>query len=140
LFPLLRVVRSLVLHTFKSVNSLEGVIALFVFKLLGLVGVGVGLGVATGVGVGLGVATGVGVGLGVATGFDLVARAPFFQVSFLPLLMHVYFLPAKVDICPAFLQFPPILMAAVAFNGAIRAKTKVKESRILFMGRVSRFF
>jgi hypothetical protein len=52
----------------------------------------------------------------------------------------MYFLPAKFDICPAFLQLPPTLMAAVASNGAIRAKTKVRESRILFMDRVLRFF
>jgi hypothetical protein len=112
------------LHTFKLVNSFDEVMALFVFKSLGGAGVGVG----------------VGVGVGINTGLDLVAADPIFQRSFLPLLVHMYFLPAKFDICPAFLQFPPTLMAAVASNGAMRAKTTARESKILFMDRVSRFF
>jgi hypothetical protein len=112
------------LHTVKLVKSFAEVIALFVFKSFGGVAVG----------------EGEGVGVGITTGLDLVAVDPSFQRSFLPLLVHMYFLPAKFDICPAFLQLPPTLMAAVASNGAIRAKTKVRESRILFMDRVSRFF
>jgi hypothetical protein len=108
------------LHTFKLVNSFDEVMALFVFKSLG--------------------GAGVGVGVGITTGLDLVAVDPIFQRSFLPLLVHMYFLPAKFDICPAFLQFPPTLMAAVASNGAMRAKTTARESKILFMDRVSRFF
>ena len=128
MLPLLRVVRSLVLHTFKLVNSFDEVMALFVFKSLGGAGAGAGVGV------------GVGVGVGITTGLDLVAADPIFQRSFLPLLVHMYFLPAKFDICPAFLQFPPTLMAAVASNGAMRAKTTARESKILFMDRVSRFF
>jgi hypothetical protein len=120
------------LHTVKLVKSFAEVIALFVFKSFGGVAVGEGEGVGEGVGV--------GVGVGITTGLDLVAVDPSFQRSFLPLLVHMYFLPAKFDICPAFLQLPPTLMAAVASNGAIRAKTKVRESRILFMDRVSRFF
>ena len=126
MLPLLRVVRSLVLHTFKLVNSFAEVMALFVFKSLGGAGAGVG--------------AGVGAGAGITTGLDLVAADPIFQRSFLPLLVHMYFLPAKFDICPAFLQLPPTLMAAVASNGAMRAKTTAKESKILFMDRVSRFF
>jgi hypothetical protein len=120
------------LHTFKLVNSFDEVMALFVFKSLGGVGVGVGVGAGAG--------AGAGVGVGITTGLDLVAADPIFQRSFLPLLVHMYFLPAKFDICPAFLQFPPTLMAAVASNGAMRAKTTARESKILFMDRVSRFF
>jgi hypothetical protein len=111
------------LHTVKLVKSFAEVIALFVFKSFGGVAVGEGEGV------------GEGVGVGITTGLDLVAVDPSFQRSFLPLLVHMYFLPAKFDICPAFLQLPPTLMAAVASNGAMRAKTNPRESRILFMGR-----
>jgi hypothetical protein len=114
------------LHTVKLVKSFAEVIVLFVFKSFGGVAVGEG--------------EGVGEGVGVITGLDLVAADPIFQRSFLPLLVHMYFLPAKFDICPAFLQLPPTLMAAVASNGAIRAKTTARESKILFMDRVSRFF
>ena len=55
LFPALRVDKSLVLHIAKSVNSLDLVMALFVLRLLGLVGVGVGVGVGAGAEVGVGV-------------------------------------------------------------------------------------
>jgi len=81
------------------------------------------------------VGVGVGVGVGVTTGIGVVAAGFTFQTSFLPLLLHVYFLPPKVDVCPAFLQTPPTLIAAVASIGAMRAKTNPRESRILFMGR-----
>jgi hypothetical protein len=85
-----------------------------------------------GVGVGVGVATGVGVGFGLTT------TTPLFQTSFLPLFTHVYFLPATVEVCPAFLQLAPALIAAFAFNGATRAKIRTIESRYFFIGEVSR--
>jgi len=98
-------------------------------KLLGLVGVGVGVGVGDGVGLG------VGDGVGVGVGFGLVAGDASFQISFLPLLVHMYFLPAEEDFCPAFLQLPPAFTAAVASMGAMRVKTTARANRILFIGR-----
>jgi hypothetical protein len=114
--------------------------ALLEIKLLGLVGVGDGVGVGDDVGVGVGVGDGVGDGVGVATGFGLVVVDATFQTSFLPLLVHTYFLPAEEEICPAFLQLPPTFIAAVASMGAMSEKTTVRESRILFMGRVLGLF
>ena len=136
MFPLLRVDTSFVLHTLTFVNSPNGVIALLEIKLLGLVGVGVVVGVVVGDGVGLGV----GIGVGVGVGFGLAVGDATFQISFLPLLVHTYFLPAEEEICPAFLQLPPAFIAAVASMGAMSEKTTVRESRILFMGRVLGLF
>ena len=139
--PLLRVDTSFVLHTLTFVNSPNGVIAPLEIKLLGLVGVGVGDGVGDGVGlvvgdgVGLVVGDGVGDGVGVGVGFGLVAGDASFQISFLPLLVHTYFLPPEEDICPAFLQLPPAFTAAVASMGATRVKTIARANRILFIGR-----
>jgi hypothetical protein len=50
----------------------------------------------------------------------------------------VYFLPATVEVFPAFLQLAPALIAADAFNGATRANTRVSASKLFFMGKVSR--
>ena len=133
MFPLLRVDTSFVLHTLTFVNSPNGVIAPLEIKLLGLVGVGVGDGV--GDGVGLVVGDGVGDGVGVGVGFGLVAGDASFQISFLPLLVHTYFLPPEEDICPAFLQLPPAFTAAIASMGATRVKTIARANRILFIGR-----
>ena len=144
MFPLLRVETSFVLHTLTFVNSPNGVIALLEIKLLGLVGVGVVVGVVVGDGVGDGdgdgVGLGVGIGVGVGVGFGLAVGDATFQISFLPLLVHTYFLPAEEEICPAFLQLPPAFIAAVASMGAMSEKTTVRESRILFMGRVLGLF
>ena len=129
MFPLLRVDTSFVLHTLTFVNSPNGVIAPLEIKLLGLVGVGVGDGVGDGVGLV------VGDGVGVGVGFGLVAGDASFQISFLPLLVHTYFLPPEEDICPAFLQLPPAFTAAVASMGATRVKTIARANRILFIGR-----
>jgi hypothetical protein len=60
------------------------------------VGVGVDVGVTVGVGVGVGEGDGVGVGVGVGVGegIGFTTATPLFHKSFLPLLIHVYFLPA----------------------------------------------
>jgi hypothetical protein len=50
----------------------------------------------------------------------------------------VNFLPATVDVSPAFLQLAPAFTAACALSGAIKVKTRVSESRIFFMDKVSR--
>lgn len=80
----------------------------------GVVGVGSGVGVNVGVGSGVGVNVGigegstggfaqpvvtvavqtVGVGVGVTVGVGLTIATPLFHTIFLPLLMHVNFLPA----------------------------------------------
>ena len=88
-------------------------------------------------GVGVGVGIGVGVGFGVTAGVGLVIETPLFQTSFLPLFTHVNFLPAKLEVCPAFLQLAPALIAAVAFSGATKAKTRTRASKIFFTGKVS---
>ncbi len=80
----------------------------------------------------------VGVGVGVTTGVGLLTATPLFQTNFFPLLTHVNFLPANVEVCPAFLQVAPAFIAAVAFKGATRAKTRVSASKVLFMSKVSR--
>jgi hypothetical protein len=49
----------------------------------------------------------------------------------------VNFLPAKLEVCPAFLQLAPALIAAVAFSGATKAKTRIRASKIFFTGKVS---
>jgi hypothetical protein len=46
-----------------------------------------------GVGVGVGVTDCVGLGVGVTTGTGFAIATPLFHTNFLPLLMHVYFLP-----------------------------------------------
>jgi hypothetical protein len=83
------------------------------------VGVGVTVGEGVGVGVGMGVGEGVGVGVGVGegVGVGLTTATPLFHTSFLPLLIHVYFLPAYVEVIPAFLHVAPALTAATAFRG-----------------------
>jgi hypothetical protein len=45
------------------------------------------------------------VGVGVGSGLGIVT--PLFHTSFLPLFMHVYFLPLAVAVDPAFLQMSP---------------------------------
>jgi hypothetical protein len=114
----------------KSLNETVGVISLLVFKSEGKVGVGVGVGVGTGVGS--------IVGVGDATGFGLVIATPLFQTSFFPLFTHVNFLPAEVEVCPAFLHFAPALTAALALIGVIRAKIRSRDSRSFFISKVSR--
>jgi len=66
----------------------------------------VGVGAAVGVGVGVGAAVGVGVGVGLTT------ATPLFHTSFLPLLMHVYFLPPDVAVEPIFEHLVPGVTAA----------------------------
>ena len=109
---------------------------------MGLVGSILGVGVGVGVGVPPTAPTGspiaVGVGEGLTDGFGAGIETPLFQMSFLPLFMHVYFLPAYVEVCPALLQLAPALIAAVAFSGATRANIRVSVSRIFFIGKVSR--
>ncbi len=55
-----------------------------------------GVGVELTVGVGVGVAIEVGVTLAVGEGVGFGIATPLFHTSFLPLLMHVYFLPAAL--------------------------------------------
>ena len=74
--------------------------------------IGVGTGVGVGVGVGIAVALGVGSGVGVTTGFGFAIATPLFQTSFFPLFTHVYFLPLKVYVAPAFEHFVPGVTAA----------------------------
>jgi hypothetical protein len=61
-----------------------------------------------------GVAVAEGIADGVAVGFGAATVTPLFQTSFLPLLTHVYFLPALVEVAPSFVQALPALTAATA--------------------------
>jgi hypothetical protein len=78
----------------------------------GAIGVGGWVGVGVGVGVDVGVGDGEGVDIGVATDIGFLIAMPLFQTSFLPDLMQVNFLPAKVDVEPAFVHFAPALGVA----------------------------
>ena len=117
------------------------------------VGVGLGDGVAVGVGVGDGDGDGVGDGdgepiapsgspiaVGLGDGFGVGIATPLFHTSFFPLLTQVYFLPKYVEVCPAFLQLPPALIAAVAFIGIKTAKITIIAIRDFFIGSVSTQF
>jgi hypothetical protein len=73
-------------------------------------GVAVGAGVGTGVGDGVG-STGLNTGFGDSFGAALIAT-PLFQTSFVPDLTQVNFLPADIDVVPAFVHFAPALTAA----------------------------
>jgi hypothetical protein len=70
-----------------------------------------------------------------AVGEVLLAPTPLFQRSFLPLLIHVYLIPADVLIWPSFLQAVPGFTAAAAFERfSVRTKdaiTMVANARFI---------
>jgi hypothetical protein len=88
-----------------------------------------------GVGLGLGVTgtEGIGFGTGTSTGVGFVIATPLFQTSFLPLLIHVNFLPLAVAVMPAFLQVSPALTAATALMGAIKRDSAIKMPSNFFI-------
>ena len=98
-----------------------------------LAGVGVGVGVAVATGVGDAIGVGVASGTAVSTGFGFAAATPLFQTSFLPLLIHVNFLPLAVAVMPAFLQVSPALTAATALMGAIKRDSAIKMPSNFFI-------
>jgi hypothetical protein len=51
--------------------------------------------------------------------------------------MQVYFFPAYVEVCPAFLQAEPALTAASELRGSKREITRAKAIPDLFMMQVS---
>lgn len=55
-----------------------------------------------------------GVGDEELLGFETVVATSLFHINFLPLLMHIYLIPADVEIWPTFLQADPGFIAAVA--------------------------
>jgi hypothetical protein len=56
-----------------------------------------------------------GLKTGLASGFGAALTAtPLFQTSLLPDLMQVNFLPADIDVVPAFVHFAPALTAPLA--------------------------
>ena len=59
--------------------------------------------------------------------FVLLTATPLFQVSFLPDLVQVYFLPLAISVVPALVQVAPALGAA-AFAGLISWKV-IRASR-----------
>ena len=70
-----------------------------------------------------------------AVGEALLVPTPLFQRSFLPLLIHVYLIPADVLIWPSFLQAVPGFTAAAAVEGfSVRTKdpiTMVANARFI---------
>ena len=77
-----------------------------------------------------GLKTGFGDGFGAA-----VIAMPLFQTSLLPDLMQVNFLPAEIDVAPAFVHFAPALGVA-AWTGVVSAMSKIIDSNkrtFLFM-------
>jgi len=64
-----------------------------------------------GVGEGLGT-TFIGSGDDLVVGIVLTVTTPVFQIKTFPDLMHVNFLPEKVDVSPAFAHFDPATTAA----------------------------
>ena len=89
---------------------------------------------------GVGVAVGVGFAVGVAVEVGFTTATPLFQISFLPLLMQVYFLPFAVEVSPAFLHGSPDLTAATDAVGAIRDRTSAIATAARFMNVVSNDF
>jgi hypothetical protein len=64
--------------------------------------------------VGVGLGDGNAVGVGETVGFGARTVTPLFQTNFLPLLMHVYFFPAEVEVAPSFEHVAPAFTAALA--------------------------
>jgi hypothetical protein len=60
---------------------------------------------------------------------------PLFQINFLPLLIHVYFLPALVEVAPAFAHLEPALMAALdeEIGSAVSRSIERKSAKDFFM-------
>jgi len=85
-----------------------------------IVGVGFTVGVVVGVEDGEGEAEDWdGVGFGIIT--------PLSQINFFPLLIHVYFLPLKIVVCPTFLHTTEGPIAPSA-ESATEEKIKVKKA------------
>ena len=105
------------------------------------VGIGVGVTVGVDVGVAIGVADGVGLGdgIGVAIGFGAAIPTPLFQTSLFPLLIHVYFLPAKVEVAPSFVHEAPALTAALAIPENKVNETNTARILKLFLTESSQF-
>ena len=82
-------------------------------------GVGIALWEGEGAGDGVGETDvdGVGVGVVVATGLGAAIFTPLSQTSFLPLLIHVYLIPAVTVVAPALVQAVPAFTAADAGSG-----------------------
>ena len=74
-----------------------------------------------------------GDGDAVAVGEVLLVPTPLLQTYFLPLLIHVNFLPFAVAMIPAFLQTSPALTAAMALTGARISATAMNEPNHFFM-------
>ena len=70
-------------------------------------------------------------------GFETAVATPLFQTNFLPFFMHVYLIPADVEICPTFLQAEPGFIAADATemlrDSAKHAVAKIVSSRFIHL-------
>jgi hypothetical protein len=75
----------------------------------------------------------VGAGVGVEVGVGLARATPLFQTSFLPLLIHVNFLPLEVVVRPTFLQDVPAWTTAFAFIGVRKRANTAMATIALFI-------
>ena len=103
-----------------------------------MLGVGVGVGVGVTEDVGVGVTEGVGVGVVGAVDFG-ATRTPLFQTSFLPLLTHVYFLPAEVEVAPSLEHVAPAFTAALAAEVISVNDTRSVRNFVLVLKMFSQF-
>ena len=79
------------------------------------------------VGVGEGEGVDIGEGVGVAEGVGFLTTTPLFQINLLPDLTQVNFLPADIDVAPAFEHLAPAFTAAVAI-GCVNTRARVTVS------------
>ena len=85
------------------------------------------------VGVGEGEGVDIGEGVGVAEGVGFLTTTPLFQINLLPDLTQVNFLPADIDVAPAFEHLAPAFTAAVAIGCSnTRATVTVSNTPNLF--------
>ena len=94
-----------------------------------------GFGSGVFVGVGVGVADGVGVAVGDVEGTGVSTATPLFHTSFLPLLIHEYFFPPAVTVCPAVLQALPAFgaVAACAMVATSAKERSTGRARMAFL-------
>jgi len=73
--------------------------------------------------------------VGVTAGTGFAIATPLFHTSFFPLLTHVYFLPAEVEVPPSFEHVAPDLTAALATPATrVNDTNNAKNLNLFLMG------
>jgi hypothetical protein len=102
------------------------------FSKVRLTTLGIGVGFTVGAGVGLAEEEALALGAGLATGIN----TPLFHTNFLPLLTHVYVLPALALLIPALLHVLPAFTAAYEFEATSTIGiTRATKRRCFLMPR-----